>query len=123
MTSPGPSEATVAPEAAERWEEPYFGLTQQEAERRLNEEGYNELPSAQRQSIFALALGLLKEPMLLLLVAAATIYLFLGDIREALILLASVVVVIGISLYQEQRSERALDALRDLSSPRSLVIR
>ncbi len=61
--------------------------------------------------------------MFLLLVAAGTLYLFLGDIREALMLLSFVFVVMGITFYQERKTERVLEALRDLSSPRALVIR
>ena len=61
--------------------------------------------------------------MLLLLVAGALIYVVLGDVREALVLAASILVVITISVVQERRSERALDALRDLSSPRAVVVR
>jgi Ca2+-transporting ATPase len=61
--------------------------------------------------------------MILLLIACGTVYVMLGDLREASVLLASVFVVIGITLYQDQKSERALEALRDLSSPRALVIR
>ncbi len=61
--------------------------------------------------------------MFLLLVVGGAIYVALGDLYEALILLASVVVVMAITVYQERKTERALDALRDLSSPRALVIR
>ena len=61
--------------------------------------------------------------MFLLLLACGTIYLLLGDVREALMLLGFVFVVLGITLYQERKTERALEALRDLSSPRALVIR
>lgn len=61
--------------------------------------------------------------MILLLLACVAVYVVLGDVREASILLVSVGVVIGISLYQDQKTERALDALRELSSPRALVIR
>jgi Ca2+-transporting ATPase len=61
--------------------------------------------------------------MLLLLVASGIIYMVLGDIQEALMLLGFVFVIIGITLYQEHKTERALEALRDLSSPRALVIR
>ncbi|HJX10593.1 MAG TPA: cation-translocating P-type ATPase, partial [Candidatus Binatia bacterium] len=63
------------------------------------------------------------EPMFLLLIAAALIYLALGDVREALILAFWIVVIIGITIFQERKTERALEALRDLSSPRALVIR
>src|SRR5262249_32300037 len=89
----------------------------------LAREGYNGLRSAKPRRVLALALDVVREPMLLLLVAAGGLYLGLGDLQEALILLASVFVVIGITLYQERKTERALDALRDLSSPRALVVR
>jgi Ca2+-transporting ATPase len=56
-------------------------------------------------------------------VVGGAIYVALGDLSEALILLASVLVVMGITVYQERKTEHALEALRDLSSPRALVIR
>ncbi|HSD56564.1 MAG TPA: cation-transporting P-type ATPase, partial [Methanotrichaceae archaeon] len=99
------------------------GLFEAEAEERLKTEGYNELPSAKARSIFAIALEVVREPMFLLLVAGGLIYLLLGDFREALMLMGFVFVVMGITLYQERKTERALEALRDLSSPRALVIR
>jgi P-type Ca2+ transporter type 2C len=99
------------------------GLSEEEAARRLKEEGYNELPSARKRSILAIAFDVIKEPMFLLLIACGAIYLILGDIEEALILLAFVFVIIGITFYQERKTERTLEALRDLSSPRALVIR
>ncbi len=99
------------------------GLSEAEAATRLEEEGYNELPSTKRRSIWAIAAGVGREPMFLLLVASGTIYLLLGDLQEALMLLGFVFVVMGITLYQERKTERALEALRDLASPRALVIR
>ena len=99
------------------------GLNDAEAARRLVLHGPNELPSAKRRDVLRIALEVVREPMLLLLVAGGTIYLALGDLREALILLVSVFVVMGITVYQERKTERALEALRDLSSPRALVLR
>jgi len=100
------------------------GLSEAEAARRLKEEGYNELSSARRQrSIFAIALGVVREPMFILLIACGAIYLMLGDLQGALLLLSFVLVIIGITAYQERKTERTLEALRDLSSPRALVIR
>jgi len=99
------------------------GLTTAEARRRLAADGPNVLPGARRRGALVLAVDVLREPMLVLLVAGALIYLTLGDVREALILGASILVVIAISAVQERRSERALEALRDLSSPRARVIR
>lgn len=99
------------------------GLTQEEAEKRLQSEGFNELPSKTKKSTFDIAIGVLKEPMFMLLVACGVIYLIFGDIQEALMLLLSVFVIIAITFYQEKKTERALEALRDLSSPRAFVIR
>ena len=99
------------------------GLSQAEALARLQSDGPNELPTAKPHSLFATVVEVLREPMILLLVAAGLIYLFVGELRDSLVLLVSIFVVIGISLYQERKTERALEALRDLSSPRALVIR
>lgn len=99
------------------------GLTQEEAEERLAESGYNELPSAKQRGILRIMLEVAREPMFMLLVACGTLYLVIGSPGEALMLLGFVFVVMGITIYQEQKTERALDALRDLSSPRALVIR
>src|SRR5512146_175436 len=99
------------------------GLSEAEVAGRLQQHGYNELPSSKGRSILATAWDVVREPMFLLLLACGTIYLILGDVQEALMLLGFVFVVLGITLYQERKTERALEALRDLSSPRALVIR
>ena len=99
------------------------GLTQQQAAARLGAEGPNELPSAKPRSFLVIAWEVLREPMILLLVAAGVIYLILGEPRDSLVLLISIFAILGIDLYQQNKTERALEALRDLSSPRALVIR
>ena len=99
------------------------GLSTSEAARRFSAEGPNALPSPDRRSGAAIVIGVLREPMFSLLVAAAGVYLLLGDLREALVLAASIVVVMAITVVQERKAERALEALRDLSSPRALVVR
>ncbi len=86
-------------------------------------DGYNELPGTKKRTFFHILLEVVREPMFLMLIACGLLYLFLGDQEEALMLMGFVVVIIGITFYQEQKTERALDALRDLSSPRALVIR
>jgi Ca2+-transporting ATPase len=100
-----------------------LGLDATEAARRLQADGYNELASARPRRLSAIVFEVLREPMLLLLLACGGIYLALGDKREASMLLFFVVVVIAITLVQRRKSERALDALKHLSSPRALVIR
>ncbi|MGD0780378.1 MAG: cation-translocating P-type ATPase [Dehalococcoidales bacterium] len=99
------------------------GLSEKEAAERLRREGFNEIPSAKKRSFFAIAFDVLREPMLLLLIAGGIIYLILGDIQGALLLLFFVGVIISITLYQQRKTERTLEALRDLSSPRAMVIR
>jgi Ca2+-transporting ATPase len=101
----------------------FFALSEAEAAERLVSEGYNELPSSAHRSFFSLAFGVVREPMFLLLVACGVVYLALGDVQEALMLLGFVFFVMGLTLYQERKTEHALDALRDLSSPRALVVR
>ncbi|CAD5911185.1 Calcium-transporting ATPase 1 [Planktothrix rubescens] len=99
------------------------GLSEQDAIARLKEEGYNELPSAGARNLFSIAWEIIQDPIFLLLVGGGVIYWVLGDLQEALILLGFVFFITGISLYQEGKTEHALEALRDLSSPRALVIR
>src|SRR6476646_7432299 len=99
------------------------GLTGEEATARLARDGHNELPSAKPRSLWAIAWEVVREPMFLLLIGASAIYLVLGDIREALVLFASVFVVMGITFHQERKTERALEALRELASPRAQVLR
>ncbi|MFA6353657.1 MAG: HAD-IC family P-type ATPase [Candidatus Paceibacterota bacterium] len=99
------------------------GLSQVEAEKILKIDGFNELPSQKKQSGFFILLKVLSEPMLVLLLGAGAIYLFLGEAKDALMLLSFVFVVVGITFYQERKTEKTLEALRDLSSPRALVIR
>ena len=99
------------------------GLKESDATRQLQRYGYNELPSTHGRSLLATAWEVAREPMFLMLLACGAIYLVLGDVQEALMLLGFVFVVLGITLYQERKTERALEALKDLSSPRALVIR
>jgi len=99
------------------------GLGDAEAAARLRAEGYNELPTGKPRGLPAIALDVMREPMFLLLLGSGGLYLLLGDVREALLLLFFVFVVMGITLYQERKTERVLERLRDLSSPRALVIR
>ena len=102
---------------------PMSGLSATEAERRLAAEGPNVLPGSEPKSTAAIVREVVAQPMFLMLLAAGAIYLALGDKAEALFLLAFVFAVIGITIAQERRTQRALDALRDLSAPRALVIR
>src|SRR5512141_1420986 len=99
------------------------GLSSADASARLAREGPNEIASAKKGGLLRVAREVLLEPMILLLVACGAVYLLVGDLREAVVLLGSVFVVVGITVFQGRKTERALEALRDLSSPRALVVR
>src|SRR6185437_5584018 len=102
---------------------PVTGLSQSEAQARLTAEGFNELPRGDRRTAFRIVLEVMREPMLTLLLGGGVIYLALGDLQEALILLVFALASIVITVMQETRTDRVLEALRDLTSPRALVIR
>jgi P-type Ca2+ transporter type 2C len=99
------------------------GLTNTQAAERLIAEGYNELPVVHRRSALIIALEVIREPMFALLLGAGVLYMLLGDLGEALMLLLFATISISIAIVQSGRSERVLEALRDLASPRALVIR
>ena len=99
------------------------GLRSEEVAEKIRTEGYNELPEREKHGISGIILEVIREPMFILLVASGLIYFFLGDVTEGIMLMSFVVVIIGITVYQEQKTEKALEALRNLSSPRALVIR
>lgn len=100
-----------------------IGLSVSEVKERLNRDGYNEIPSQKQQNVFVIFLEVVCEPMFLLLLASGLIYFFLGEIRDAMMLATFVFVVIGITFYQKRKTERAVEALKNLASPRALVIR
>ncbi len=99
------------------------GMTSAEAAARLDAEGPNELPQPDRRTLARIVLEVLREPMLALLIGGGGVYLALGDTKEAIILMAFACLSIVITVVQEARTERVLEALRDLTSPRALVIR
>ena len=93
------------------------GLSNEEAKRRLAAEGRNTLPGAGQRGALAIALEVLREPMFLLLVAGALIYLVLGDVREAAVLGVSIVVVMAITVFYGVLKLRRMQTDYDLRSP------
>ena len=114
---------TAVNEAADEARIADTGLSKAEAVQRLAADGPNALPGGQRRTLLSIALETVREPMFLLLLAAGTLYLLFGDLQEGLTLFGFVLVTLGLTLYQEGQTERAIEALRDLTSPRALVIR
>jgi Ca2+-transporting ATPase len=109
----------ILPKAVSTW----TGLSQEDARKLLAVHGPNELAQESKKSFWQQNYKTISEPMVLLLLASAFIYLLIGDFSEGMLLLFSVVLLIALTTYQERKSQKALDALRDLSSPRSLVLR
>jgi Ca2+-transporting ATPase len=99
------------------------GLSASQVKEKLLKDGYNNLPSSKPKNFLSITLGVVREPMFILLVACGTLYIVLGNLQEGLILLGFVFVIMGIEFFQEKKTEKALDALKDLASPRALVIR
>ena len=100
-----------------------LGLSSKAAQARLAQDGPNELSLEKTRGLLKICAEVATEPMFLLLLAAGVLYLLMGDVHDALVLVGFVGIIIVVTIAQEQRTERALEALRDLSSPRALVIR
>jgi Ca2+-transporting ATPase len=99
------------------------GLSEAEARARLASTGPNRLPPPEHKTLLAMVLSVAAQPMVLLLLACTLMYALLGSPFDSAALGLSVVAVAAISVYQELRTQRVLEALRELSSPRSTVVR
>ncbi len=99
------------------------GLTEAEALVSRKKYGYNRLEAVKKESWLDLLIGILKEPMLILLICVSFIYVLTGDYGEALFMLAAIIAVTAISFYQDNRSKKALEELEKLNEPLSKVIR
>lgn len=99
------------------------GLSTEEANRRILKDGANELPKTKSKGVFRIVKEVLREPMFLLLISSATLYIILGDLGEGIILFSTISIIILITFFQHKKTEKALEALRNLSSPRALVER
>lgn len=102
---------------------PASGLSSTEAARRLRNDGPNELGDTHRRALRTTVAEVAREPMFLLLIAAGVVYFLIGDRFEAIVLTGFVLVIMAITILQQRRTDHALSALRDMSSPRALVLR
>lgn len=101
----------------------HAGLSEAEAGERLAGEGANELPRARARTVLDIVVESAREPMQMLMLAAAVLYLLLGDVLEGLFLVGAATVAMGLVVLQEARSERALQALKELAQPHARVVR
>lgn len=99
------------------------GLSEEELSESRKKYGFNQVAHDNNNAWYKLLFEILKEPMLLLLIAVTIIYFIVGDYSEAFFMLGAIVAVSGISFYQDSRSKKALEALVKLNEPLSSVIR
>lgn len=99
------------------------GLSQNEVSQARAKYGYNQLTTTYKSTWLELLLGILKEPMLILLIVISLIYVIVGDYAEAAFMVVAIVAVTAISFYQDNRSKKALEELEKLNEPLSVVIR
>ena len=99
------------------------GLSEEELKISRSQFGYNQADNIKKNIWYTMLLDILKEPMLLLLIAVAIIYVIVGNYSEAIFMLGAIIAVSGISFYQDNRSKKALEALEKLNEPLSTVIR
>lgn len=101
----------------------YQGLSETEVLQRREAHGSNRLALQEKRLWLDVLKEVATEPMFLLLLAASFIYFLVGQYQEGIIMIASLFVVAGISLFQEYRSRNAIDALQKLSAQQARVIR
>lgn len=101
----------------------FVGLTEAELKSSRIKFGYNQIAKIQKNTWFLMLLDILKEPMLLMLIAVTVIYVIVGNYSEAGFMFCAIIAVSGISFYQDNRSKKALEAIEKLNEPLSVVIR
>lgn len=114
---------TIQEAATSLHTDPKRGLSAQEAERRLWENGENRLPEAEKKSVLQSFLEQLNDPLIYVLLAAALISVLLGEYSDAGIIAFVVCLNAAVGVLQEGKAQRALDSLKQLMQPRAVVIR
>eukprot|EP00727_Mastigamoeba_balamuthi_P012244 m51a1_g7642 putative cation transport atpase (933) ;mRNA; f:366579-369638 len=122
-TTPASAPATAAAAEVELNLDRFPGLSEEEARVAFERDGPNELEQQKPRTVFSIVWDVVREPMFLLLLSCSVVTFALKDYEEGSMLLAFVLFIIGITIYQERKTERALDALKNLSAPRAQIIR
>ncbi|MGY6520774.1 MAG: cation-translocating P-type ATPase [Mongoliitalea sp.] len=101
----------------------YQGLREQQAVANRKTFGRNELEEKSLHPIWKILLEIVKEPLFIILLAASAIYFLLGEFTEGMIMVVAIGLISGISIFQENKSRKAVNALKRLSSPKAKVYR
>ncbi len=112
-----------AEEVIEEMNSSMDGLTSQEAARRLEQDGFNELEGSSKEPVWKLFLENFKDPMVIVLLIAAAVQVVLGEIIESIIIFIVILINAVISVIQTKKAESSLDALRQMSAPEAKVLR
>jgi len=99
------------------------GLSDEEVIQSRKQNGTNSLQHQEKNQFLISLIDVVKDPMFLLLAAAASIYFITGDYGDGIFMSLAIILVTSISLFQESKSRNAIDALKKLSQPKSKVIR
>ena len=99
------------------------GLSKKEAKERLKKYGHNELKEKEKSSVIKLLLETFKDPLVIILLIAALVQVFLGEVIESSIILTVVTLNAILSVVQSKKAEGSLDSLKKLSIPYTKVIR
>lgn len=99
------------------------GLSDEEVTKSRAKNGYNSIEHQDKNHFITSLIEMVKEPMFLLLLLATSIYFITGEYSNGIFMLAAIILVSAISLYQESKSRNAIEELKKLSQPKSKVIR
>lgn len=99
------------------------GLTQSEARNRLNHDGPNQLKEAASTTLFQKFINQFKDFMIAILLVAAVVAAFTGELVDAIFILAIVIINAVFGVFQEAKAEDAINALKEMSTPNANVIR
>ena len=99
------------------------GVSTEEAKKRQEEHGFNEISRKDRQSIFSMFIDTFKDPMVIVLLIVAIVQIVLGEAVESLIIFAVLIINSILSVVQTKKAEDSLESLRQMATPTSTVIR
>ncbi len=99
------------------------GLSEKQAEARIQEHGFNELKEKEKETLLTKIINQLKDFMVIVLILASVVSMFVGEVADSLVIIAIVVVNAVLGIVQEGKAEKALEALQKMSAPNAKVIR
>lgn len=100
-----------------------LGLSKQQAEKRIEEHGYNELKEKEKETLLQKVINQLKDFLVIILIAASIVSMFVGEVTDSIVIIAIVIVNAALGVIQEGKAEKALEALKKMSAPNARTLR